>query len=153
MQQATKSSAAAEHSQMEQARQLYIIDDDEGVRQLLSMLLRRAGHEASEARDGREGIALRKPSASTATGSHLATRAELSAARKNATPLAACRRPRRSYSFAASLRSTSQALRTCGGGVTDRQTVAETSLRCVFFERSRAASNGSLRETTSRRGH
>src|SRR5262249_39266663 len=51
----------------------------------------------------------------------------------------------------ASLRSTSQALRTCGGGVTDRQTVADTSLRCVFSERSRAASNGSLRETASRR--
>jgi two-component system, LuxR family, response regulator FixJ len=33
MQQATKSSAAAEHSQMEHARQLYIIDDDEGDRQ------------------------------------------------------------------------------------------------------------------------
>jgi len=75
----------------------------------------------------------------------------MSAARKNATPLAACRRPRRSYKFAASLRSTSQALRTCGSGVTDRQTVAENSLRCVFSELSRAASNGSLRETTSRR--
>ena len=36
--------------------------------------------------------------------------------------------------FAASLRSTSQALRTCGGGVTDRQTVADTSLRCVFSD-------------------
>src|SRR5437899_6042815 len=45
----------------------------------------------------------------------------MSAARKNATPLAAFRRPRRSYKFAASLRSTSQALRTGGGGVTDRQ--------------------------------
>jgi len=75
----------------------------------------------------------------------------MSAARKNATPLADCRRPRRSYMFAASLRSTSQALRTCGGGVIDRQTVADTSLRYVLSELSRAPSNGSLRETASRR--
>ena len=38
--------------------------------------------------DGK-AVSLRGPSSSTATGSHLATRAELSAARKNATPLAA----------------------------------------------------------------
>ena len=46
--------------------------------------------------------------------------------------LRACRRSRRSYYFAASLRSTSEALRTCGGGVTDRQTAASNSLRGVF---------------------
>ena len=55
-----------------------------------------------------------------------------SSTRKNVAPLRTCRWSRRSYWFAASLRSTSEALRTGGGGVTDRQTAARDSLRDVF---------------------
>src|SRR3954466_13840356 len=37
---------------------ILIIEDDERVRRLFSTLLQHAGHQASEARDGREGLAL-----------------------------------------------------------------------------------------------
>lgn len=37
---------------------ILLIDDDDNVRQLLACVLRREGHEITEARDGREGIAL-----------------------------------------------------------------------------------------------
>lgn len=37
---------------------ILIIEDDERVRRLYSTLLQHAGHQASEARDGREGLAI-----------------------------------------------------------------------------------------------
>jgi DNA-binding NtrC family response regulator len=38
--------------------QILIIDDDDDVRRVLALALRRSGHKIVEARDGREGIAL-----------------------------------------------------------------------------------------------
>lgn len=37
---------------------ILIIDDDDEVRSILVRMVRREGHETSEARDGREGLAL-----------------------------------------------------------------------------------------------
>ena len=40
-----------------QGRTLLVIDDNEMVRDLVALCLRRAGHEAMTARNGREGLA------------------------------------------------------------------------------------------------
>jgi hypothetical protein len=59
---------------------------------------------------------------------------------------------RRSYKLVASLRSTSEAWRICGGGVTDQQTGATDSLHDVFRAITPVRLHGPLRETSARCG-